>query len=127
MNIKVIDDLSDHIHDLFYKGLSEGSLLYFECGKNCGPVEYAARVCPKCGSDLRVKKATGRGQVHSSVVYHIQYSEDKKTPYSVLFVELEEGPRLLGSTFIENDLALEIGTDVIAVIKPNGVLTFKAS
>lgn len=116
---------SQELEGLFYQGLNDGILLYFKCGKHCGPVDYAARVCPKCGSGLEIETASGRGHVHSSVVYHIQYNENKKTPYSVLMVELEEGPRLIASTLKEGHSVPEIGANVIAIIKSNSVLAFK--
>jgi len=55
----------------------------------------------------------------------MQYNENKKTPYSVLMVELEEGPRLIASTLKEGHSVPEIGANVIAIIKSNSVLAFK--
>jgi uncharacterized OB-fold protein len=82
----------------FWKGLREGRLLLQHC-LECGAVHYYQQgLCRKCGSTrLEHRAASGRGRVHSySVVYRAPgpaFKDD--TPYAVLLVELEEGPRMI--------------------------------
>ena len=57
-------------------------------------------MCPFCWSrDYEWARVSGRGKVNSWVVFHQLYYEGFKgeTPYSVVQVELEEGPRLMSN------------------------------
>ncbi|MBL4838323.1 MAG: OB-fold domain-containing protein [Kordiimonadaceae bacterium] len=116
---------SRELEEAFYQSLNEGVVSYFSCTDLCGPVDYTARLCPKCGSGLELKAASGRGHVHSAVTYHTQYNENMKTPYTVLMVELEEGPRLIASAISENNSVPEVGSEVMATMKADSVLAFK--
>ena len=67
----------------------------------CGRFWYPnGHQCPFCWArDYEWAKVSGRGKVNSWVVFHQFYYEGFKdeTPYSVVQVELEEGPRLISS------------------------------
>ena len=84
----------------FWKGLARGELLLQHC-LDCSAVHYYQQgICRLCGSErLEHRAASGRGRVHSySVVYRAPgpaFKDD--TPYAVLLVDLEEGPRMVSS------------------------------
>ncbi|MBI2962340.1 MAG: Zn-ribbon domain-containing OB-fold protein [Deltaproteobacteria bacterium] len=84
----------------FWKGLSQGELLLQHC-LECRHVQYYQQgMCRHCGSvRLEHRAASGRGKVYSySVVYRAPGPAFKNdTPYAVLLVELEEGPRMISS------------------------------
>jgi uncharacterized OB-fold protein len=84
----------------FWNGLKEGRLLLQHC-LDCAEVHYYQQgMCRRCGSErLEHRAASGRGTVYSySVVYRAPGPAFKgDTPYAVLLVELEEGPRMISS------------------------------
>ena len=67
----------------------------------CGHVQlYQQSRCRACGSEALVHRAaSGRGRVHSFSVVHRApgpaFKDD--TPYAVLLVDLEEGPRMIST------------------------------
>lgn len=84
----------------YWDGLREGRLLLQHCN-TCGHVQfYQQAICRACmGTDIVRRAASGRGTVHSYSVVHRApgpaFKQD--TPYAVLLVELEEGPRMISS------------------------------
>jgi hypothetical protein len=97
--------MPDADSEAYWDGLKQGRLLLQHC-QGCGHVQfYQQAICRKCmGTDLVHKPAVGRGTVHSFSVVHRApgpaFKED--TPYAVLLVELEEGPRMI-STLVDGD------------------------
>ena len=64
------------------------------CGKAWYPIGPA---CPFCFSmDFAWSPMSGRGTLHNYVVYHKAWTPwfEKRVPYAVVQVQLEEGPRL---------------------------------
>ncbi len=64
------------------------------CGKAWYPIGPA---CPFCFSmDFAWSLMSGRGTLHNYVVYHKAWTPwfEKRVPYAVVQVQLEEGPRL---------------------------------
>lgn len=81
----------------FYQGLHQGQLLYLRCDECARSLPYGAGLCPHCPeSTIRWEVSAGRGQVRGRVTYHRSYRENLPAPYSVVLVQLEEGPRLIG-------------------------------
>lgn len=77
-------------------------------------------VCPHCFSeDYRWDKLSGRGKIASWVVFHKVYHPGfaKDVPYSVAFIELDEGPRIISSVVGEGSRELKIGTPVEVVFE----------
>lgn len=104
-----------------WKGLKEGKLLLQHC-QDCKHIQYYHQaICREClGENLVEKEASGRGSVYSySVVYRAPgpaFKDD--TPYAVVLIELEEGPRMISSMV---DVAVEdVGFDmkVEMVVEP---------
>ncbi|MCY3800288.1 MAG: OB-fold domain-containing protein [Chloroflexi bacterium] len=54
--------------------------------------------CPECGSDERHEVSfTGRGMVRVWTAIHVGPTRyEQEVPYTVVLVELEEGPRVMG-------------------------------
>jgi uncharacterized OB-fold protein len=99
----------------FWASLAQGRLLLQHC-LDCAHVQYYQQgLCRHCLSDrLEHRAASGRGTVHTYSVVHRApgpaFARD--TPYAVLLVDLEEGPRMI-STLTQGDPAqLRIGMAV---------------
>jgi len=107
----------------FFDGLANNELRLQRC-ENCHLLRYPiAIVCPNCLSrDAAWETLSGRGIVHSSVVFHQVYNAAfaDKVPYNVAIVELEEGP-LLMTTVVETDpSAVAVGDRVTAIFTTIG-------
>lgn len=83
----------------FYETLSKGELFFRYC-LSCGtPRQPPAPVCPYCGADgWQWRSCSPEGSVHSWTRYHRSYVKELEPvlPYSVLSVQLDDGPRLIG-------------------------------
>jgi uncharacterized OB-fold protein len=86
--------------EAYWRGLKEGRLLLQHC-LDCGHVQfYQQAICRRCnGEHLEHRAASGLGEVHSfSVVYRAPGPAFRgETPYAVLLVDLDEGPRMISS------------------------------
>lgn len=71
-----------------------GELCCLSCRAGCGVTDYAARICPNCAGAVELRPASGRGRIYSHSIFHTRYNPELPPPYTVLLVELEEGPRL---------------------------------
>jgi uncharacterized protein len=84
----------------YWAGLAAGRLLLQHC-LDCGHVQFYQRaLCGRClGSRLEHRAASGQGTIYSfSTVYRPPAPEFKDdVPYTVVLVELAEGPRMLSS------------------------------
>jgi uncharacterized OB-fold protein len=84
----------------FFDALKQGKLCYQRC-RLCGHAWLPARgECPQClAAETEWAQASGRAKLVSWVVYHSSFNPDfaKTLPYTVAFIELEEGPRLLSN------------------------------
>jgi len=87
----------------YWAGLGRGELLLQHC-RACGHVQFYQRaMCGRCLSgEVEHRPASGRGRIYSfSTVYRPPSPEFKEdVPYTVILVELAEGPRML-STLID--------------------------
>jgi len=83
-----------------WRGLQENKLLLQHCA-DCGHVQYYQQaICRACGHENLVHRAaSGRGRVYSFSVVHRAPGPAFKadTPYAVILVELEEGPRMIST------------------------------
>jgi uncharacterized OB-fold protein len=87
------------------------------CGRLWAP---NGPVCPHCFSeDYAWVKLSGRGKIASWVVFHKVYHPGfaSDVPYSVAFVELAEGPRIISNVVDVRNEDLEIGTPVEVVFE----------
>ena len=81
----------------YWDGAKARRLMLQKCS-DCGNVWYPiGPACPACFSmKFEWSRMSGRGVVHNYVVYHKAWTPwfEKRVPYAVVQVELEEGPRL---------------------------------
>ncbi len=83
----------------FWEGCDRGELLLRRC-EACGERSYyPRRLCPHCGSErLAWERAAGRGTVYSHSEICISFyggAWESQLPYTVVLVDLDEGPRML--------------------------------
>ena len=93
----------------------------------CGTLmDLAQRVCRR---DLSIqvdwRPASGIAHLYSYVVYRRQYSPAFAVPYSVAWVELEEGPRLISTVAAARESGLTIGMALHADFDDGGRLIFR--
>jgi hypothetical protein len=83
----------------YWQGLQDGQLLLQACTA-CGTLRHYPRLlCTRCYSDgVRWQAACGRGLIHSWTVAHHAFHAGfaDELPYTLVTVDLVEGPRALG-------------------------------
>ena len=83
----------------YVDGLRQGRVRFQRC-VHCAAAQTLARhACTRCGSDaLQWQEATGRATVRAVTVVSRAPAEAYRSlvPYTVVIVELDEGPRLMG-------------------------------
>lgn len=98
---------------MFTQGLQSHVIRYQRC-RNCGHAQTLARyACQRCGeSQLDWHDASGLGIVRALSVVSRAPSDDFRAlaPYTLVIVELDEGPRLMGHA----DAAVQMGQRVRA-------------
>lgn len=83
----------------YWEGVAAGRLLLQRCGA-CGVLRHYPRlVCASCYSTaVTWQESSRRGTIHSWTVshyaYHPSFADD--LPYTLVTIDLEEGPRALG-------------------------------
>ena len=105
----------------FYAHLGAGSLRLQRCDACRTWRHPPRRLCGACGADgWQWTPVSGRGAVYTWTVTHQAlvppFADD--TPYAVVVVELEEGPRLVTAVRGVEPAALRIGLPVEARIAP---------
>lgn len=83
----------------FWDGCNSEQLLLQRCGGCRHLFYYARRLCPACGStELSWETSSGRGSIYSFSQVHVPFQGPEwasQVPYSVVLVDLDEGPRML--------------------------------
>lgn len=104
-----------------WEGAQNGKLRVQHC-KSCGTYRYPpARWCSQCLSeDIEWVTVSGRGTVWSWCVFHRAYFKGfgEELPYSVVLVELDEGPKLYSNLVGVPKDKVRIGMRVRAVFEP---------
>jgi uncharacterized OB-fold protein len=90
----------------FWEACKRDTLLLQHCGE-CGlRFFYARRLCPGCGSQqLAWEASAGSGTVFSYSEVQVSFfgpEWDSELPYTVVLIDLDEGPRML-SRLVGND------------------------
>jgi uncharacterized OB-fold protein len=107
--------------DAYWKALKEGRLLLQHCLDCKSAQVYHQAICRKCGGiRLEYRAASGYATVHSFSVVHRAPGPafSKDTPYAVLLVELDEGPRMISSLVGAKPEAASFGMRVRLVCDP---------
>jgi len=83
----------------FWDGCNAGKLLLQRCGACKHIFYYARRLCPACGSnELTWEDSAGRGRIYSFSELHVPFQGPEwanQLPYTVVLVDLDEGPRMV--------------------------------
>lgn len=99
----------------YWDGAAEGRLLLQRC-TGCGALRhYPQPVCPRCCAlGVETVAASGRGTVHSWTVAHHAFHPAFKgdLPYTLLIVDLVEGPRAMGRLDPASRASLRLGLPV---------------
>jgi uncharacterized OB-fold protein len=105
----------------FFEGAAAGKLMLMRCA-SCETYRYPSRDrCDVCWStDTEWVEASGRGRLHSWVVFHQVYHPAfaERVPYNVAQVELEEGPRITSNVVIAENGDLRAGMALEVLFEP---------
>ena len=97
----------------YNKSLKRDKLLGLKCN-NCQAVTCPPKMtCQECtGTDLEVTELSGKGKIVTyTVIYVAPEGRENETPYTVVLIELEEGPWIMGN-LIDIDPA-RVGMELI--------------
>src|SRR3989304_3427326 len=97
----------------FWEGCNRSELLLCAC-EACGHVFYYPRLyCPKCGSEkLAWRASEGRGTLYSFTRVGVSFYGKKwesQIPYTLVLVDLDEGPRMLSRLVGPGPATAQIG------------------
>ncbi len=97
----------------FWEAQDRHELCFQRCAQ-CGHVRYpVGPLCPECRSfDFEWSQSSGKGVIYSYTVVRHQTHPAFPAPYTVLLVELEEGPRLIAQLRAPEGAAFGVGTRV---------------
>lgn len=99
----------------YWAGLARGELLLQHC-LDCRHVQfYQRQMCGRClGPRLEHRPASGRATVHSFSTVHRPPSAEFRddVPYTVVLVDLAEGPRMLSALVDCDPARVRIGLPV---------------
>ena len=88
----------------WWQALAQGRFALPRC-RACGKYSFPPQDrCPHCRStELELVDASGRGRVYSWVVVHRALDEafSNDVPYTIVAVDLEEGPRMFGRLCVD--------------------------
>lgn len=83
----------------FWDGCKRQQLMLQRCGSCDHVFYYARRLCPACGStELSWQASSGRGTLYSASQVQVAFQGphwQSQLPYTVVLVDLDEGPRML--------------------------------
>ena len=104
----------------YWEGAKKRELWLQSC-KACGKAWYPiGPACPHCFSlEFEWANMSGRGVLHNFVIYHKAWAPwlEKRVPYAVIQVELDEGPRLTTNLLDCAVRDIKIGTRVEAAFE----------
>lgn len=97
----------------FWDAQNKHELKFQRCTQ-CGAVRYVVGpLCPECHSfDHEWIASSGRGTIYSYTVVRHQTHPAFPAPYTMLLVEMEEGPRVIAQLRASEVTAAEIGASV---------------
>lgn len=100
----------------YWDGVAQGRLRLQICAACRKPRHYPQLVCPECHSlDCDWIDASGRGRVHSWTVAHHAFHPafQADLPYTLVTIDLDEGPRALARLARADEGRLALGLPVI--------------
>jgi uncharacterized OB-fold protein len=108
----------------FHRKAAETGTLHLQACADCGVHRHPPRYyCPCCFSARwEFVPVAGRGEVYSFVT--TQQTHDpgwaEEVPFSAVVVELEEGPRVIGTLRGMEPSKLKLGQPVVVRVEPKG-------
>jgi uncharacterized OB-fold protein len=115
----------DEASQPFFDGAAKGKFMLRYCTDCQRYLSPAAELCDSCFStDLEWRESSGKGTVYSFVLNHQVIHPGFKdiVPYSVLVVEMAEGPRVT-STYDGPNEEIEVDLPVKATFEDLGSVT----
>ena len=107
--------LSNGDSEQYWKGVSEGRLMFQRC-RECSALQFPPRhQCAKCWkAELEWVESCGRGTVESFTIVRRapMPSFRDRTPYVVAAILVEEGPRMLTNLVGDDALDVRMGDKV---------------
>jgi uncharacterized OB-fold protein len=111
----------DDVNRPFWEAALDGELRLQRCDA-CGHLRYPIQErCPRCLSAAATwTRLSGRGEVLARVTYHQAFHPAwaDATPYDVVLVQLEEGPRMFSNVIGSPPGTTAVGDRVEAVFEP---------
>lgn len=104
----------------YWEAAREHRLLLQRCTACTRSVFYPRAVCPHChAGPLEWFEAGGGGVIHSFTVAHRPAGPAfaGRTPYVVVLVDLDEGPRMLSTLVVEEGAAVRVGQRVMVAFE----------
>ncbi len=97
----------------FWEAQNRHELTFQRCTQ-CGTVRYlVGPLCPQCRSfDCEWVASSGRGTIYSFTVVRHQTHPAFPVPYTVVLVEMEEGPRVIAQLRAPEGAPFAIGARV---------------
>ena len=99
--------------DEYNKALKKNRLLGLKCAGCAAIITPPVMMCPSCGSgSLEVTELKGRGVIQTFTVNFVApLGRESEAPYTVVMVELDEGPWIMGN-LVDVDPAI-VNMDII--------------
>lgn len=99
----------------FWEAQDQHELKFQQCSQ-CGHIRYlVGPLCPECRSfEYEWVASSGKGTIHSYTVVRHQTHPAFPVPYTIVLVEMEEGPRVIAQLRAAEDAAFDIGAPVHA-------------
>lgn len=103
----------------FWTACNEGRLMLQHCLACDKPFYYPRTGCPRCGgTELEWRQMKGTGRIYSFSHVHVALggykSWETEVPFTLVQIELDEGPRMLSRLAGKADESVKIG-DRVAV------------
>jgi uncharacterized protein len=106
----------------YWDGVAEGRLRLQTCAACHRARHYPQLACPHCYSlECEWIDAVGTGRIHSWTVAHHAFHPAfrDELPYTLVTIDLDEGPRALGRLARADEGPLAIGSRVRITFPPN--------
>ena len=99
--------------DEYNKALKKHRLLGLKCTECAAIVTPPVLICPACGAgNLEITELKGRGVIQTFTVNFVApLGRESEAPYTVVMVELDEGPWIMGN-LVDVDPAV-VNMDII--------------
>lgn len=110
----------------YWDAAREHRLVLQRCTACDRHVFYPRGICPHChGGPLDWVEASGGGVVHSFTVAHRPAGPAfaARTPYVVVLVDLDEGPRMLSNLHVDDVATVRVGQRVVVDFEDVGDVT----